>query len=70
MPQVRTTGVTCHKHACTDAQTHVRAHVHTHAYTHTHTHTLTNTCTYYLMWLVKGKLTSQAISKQLVSVLC
>ena len=38
MPQVRTTGVTCHKHTCTDAQTHVRAHVHTHAYTHTHTH--------------------------------
>ena len=33
MPHVRTTGVTCHKHACTDAQTHV----HTHTHTHTHT---------------------------------
>ena len=41
MPQVRTTGDTCHMRACTDAQTHVRAHVHTHARTHTHTHTHT-----------------------------
>ena len=59
MPQVRTTYNMCHMCARTDAQTHVHAHV------HTHTHKIdrqTNTCTSYLMWLVKGKLMSQAIS--------
>ena len=33
MPQVRTTGDTCHMRACTDARTHVHAHVHTHTHT-------------------------------------